>query len=75
MTNFFDKNFKTLVIVMLLVCTISVLKQHYDIYKIKRKLSSIETLTENTQYNLNNVKDDLSSEIEDVRRAVILWSN
>ena len=75
MTNFFDKNFKTLVIVMLLICTISVLKQHYNLYEIKIDISYIETVTENTQNNLNSAKDDLSSEIEDVRRAVILWSN
>lgn len=68
MENKSDKSFKISVLVLLTICTISTAKQQYDIYRLKKKLSNLE-------YQIDEAKNSLSSDIDDVRRAVILWSN
>jgi hypothetical protein len=50
-------------------------KQQYDIYQIKQDLAYIQTELDNTNNKLNTVEWNLSDEIENVRKAVILWSN
>lgn len=70
-----SKLFKTSILIMLFICTGLLLKQQYDIYQIKQDLSYIETELENTNNKLNTVEWNLSDEIENVRKAVILWSN
>lgn len=70
-----SKLFKTSILIMLFICTGLLLKQQYDIYQIKQDLSYIEGELDNTQSKLNSVEDNLSEEIDAVRRAVILWSN
>jgi hypothetical protein len=60
---------------MLIICTGLLLKQQYDIYQIKQDLAYIETELDNTKNKLNTVEWNLSDEIENVRKAVILWSN
>lgn len=70
-----SKLFKTSILIMLFICTGLLLKQQYDIYQIKQDLSYIESELENTNNKLNTVEWNLSDEIENVRKAVILWSN
>lgn len=70
-----SKLFKTSILIMLFICTGLLLKQQYDIYQIKRDLSYIESEIDNTQSKLNSVEGNLSDEIADVRRAVIVWSD
>ena len=75
MKKFIDNNFKNLIIVFGLICTISTLKQQYDLYQIKKDLSYIESEIDDTKSKLNSVESNLSDEIDAVRRAVIVWSD
>lgn len=75
MKKFIDSNFKNLIIVFGLICTISTLKQQYDLYQIKEDLSYIESEIDDTKSKLNSVESNLSDEIDAVRRAVIVWSD
>jgi hypothetical protein len=70
-----SKLFKRSILIMLIICTGLLLKQQYDIYQIKQDLAYIETELDNTKNKLNTVEWNLSDEIENVRKAVILWSN
>lgn len=70
-----SKLFKTSILIMLFICTVSTLKQQYDIYQIKQDLVYIQTELDNTNNKLNTVEWNLSDEIENVRKAVIVWSN
>jgi cell division protein FtsL len=70
-----SKLFKRSILIILIICTGLLLKQQYDIYQIKQDLAYIQTELDNTNNKLNTVEWNLSDEIENVRKAVILWSN
>jgi hypothetical protein len=69
-----EKYNKILIISLIILLTLTI-KQQFDIYFLKKDLSDIKTDIYNCNNSVVNVENNLSEEIDKVRKAVIIWSN
>ena len=73
-----SSSFQVITLGLLVFTVVIVLKQQNDIQKLKGQIDDVYYKVDHTNDNVHDVSsklDDMSSEIERVRRTVITWSN
>lgn len=73
--NWVSTSFQLITVGLLIFAIVLILKQQSDINTLKSKLNSIENNIGDLSSEIQSVESNLSSEIDDVRRAVIVWSD
>lgn len=76
--SWISSSFQVITLGLLVFTVVIVLKQQNDIHKLKGQIDDVYYEVDLTNGNVNNVNsklDDISNEIERVRRTVITWSN
>lgn len=80
--NWILTSFQFITVGLLVFAIVLILKQQNDISILKSRLNNIENNTDNLSSEIDDIKsklDDvesnLSSEIDDVKRTVRIWSN
>jgi len=78
-------SFQFITVGLLVLAIILILKQQNDISNLKTKVSSLDHSIynidgvkgkiDNLEDKIDDVESNLSSEIDDVKRTVIIWSN
>lgn len=80
--NWILTSFQFITVGLLAFAIVLILKQQNDISILKSRLNNIENNTDNLgseiddiKSKLDDVESNLSSEIDDVKRTVMIWSN
>jgi cell division protein FtsL len=80
--NWISASFQLITVGLLIFAITLILKQQNDISVLKSRIYDVDYNIDNVESNiddieskLDDVESNLSSEIDDVKRTVIMWSN
>jgi cell division protein FtsL len=73
--NWIPASFQLITVGLLVFAIILIWKQQNDIRALKSRINDVDYNIDDIESKLDDVESNLSSEIDDVKRTVRIWSN